>query len=242
MKYINVDVFGDNVTALTTTLELGNVAFQVGDNHDEVKEARTTVSKDLGIDINDFIFTYQNHTTIMHQVTAVHKGMGAHSFESGVYADALYTKEYNVPIGVFHADCAPIFFYVPDHKIVGIIHAGVKGSIDEITFKSLFSLIIQENIDPRSIRLHFGPSLKQTHQIIKPEEAEYLKMHGYNNCLEGLHLDKVKLNVEQALRLGVLNENITYSDIDTYENDNLFSFANKEKKIGRMASIIFLKQ
>lgn len=241
MKYINVDSFGDKVVALTTTLKLGNMAYQVGNDTKQVKEAREEVAKDLGLNTNDFIFTYQNHTTIMHEVNRAHKGMGCDSFASGVYADALYTKDNNVPLCIFHADCVPLFLYVPTHNIVGIIHAGVVGSINEITFKSLLNLIIKEGIDPRDIHLHFGPSLKQEYQVIKVEEVEYLKMHGYDECLNGLHLDKVKLNEMQALRVGVLKENISYCDVDTYEDENLFSFNNKEKPEGRMASIIFLK-
>lgn len=241
MKYIKLENLPTNIVAFTTTKELGNTAYQVSDNKDEVKKIREQIAEDFNFKMNDFIFTYQYHSTTICKVNKTHKGLGAFSFESGVRADALYTKDYNTPIGVFHADCVPVFIYAPSIPLVGIIHAGKPGSINEITFKSLLALITNEGIDPRDIRLHIGPSLRQEKEIINEEEIHYLKMHGYDNCLKDNKLDKALLNVEQALRLGVLKENITVSDLDTYDNELTYSASNQEKEVGRMASIIYLK-
>lgn len=241
MKYFNVTNFPTNIVAFTTTKHLGNVAFQVGDNKEGVIASRKEISKDYAIPLNDFTFTHQFHSTIIEEVTSKNKGLGVNSFESGVRADALYTKDYNTPIGVFHADCVPIFVCVPSIPLVGIIHAGKKGSIDEITFKSLLTLIVNEHVDPRNILLHLGPSLSKEKEIISEEEKQYLIMHGYQECVEDDKLDKPLLNILQALRLGVLKENITQSDVDTFSSEDTFSFCNKDKEIGRHASIIYIK-
>ena len=66
-------------------------------------------------------------------------------------------------------------------------------------------------------------------------------MHGYQQCVEDDKLDKPLLNILQALRLGVLKENITQSDVDTFSSEDTFSFCNKDKEVGRHASIIYLK-
>ena len=41
-------------------------------------------------------------------------------------ADAIVTNLKKVVIGVFTADCAPIFLYDEERKIVAVIHAGWK--------------------------------------------------------------------------------------------------------------------
>ena len=241
MKYIEVKQFNFPVVAFTTTNKLGNVAFQVGNNKEEVLNNRKQLANDFNMDINDYVYTYQFHPTILAKVNKNEQNKGTYSFNTGVRADALYTKDYNIPLCIFHADCVPIFVYDPTIPLVGIIHAGKKGSIDEITFKSLLSLITNEGVDPRNLHLHLGPSLNKDRETISEEEKQYLIMHGYDTCVNGNNLDKAKLNIEQALRLGVFKENITQSDVDTFENELTYSASNLNKEAGRMASIIYLK-
>lgn len=241
MKYIKVEQFDNSVIAFTTTNELGNMGYQVGNNNQQVIASRQKLAKDFNLNIEDYVYTYQFHSTILKRIDRNQIDKGTYSFESGVRADALYTKDYNIPLCVFHADCVPIFVYDKTIPLVGIIHAGKKGSIDEITFKSLLNLIINEGVDPRNLRLHLGPSLSKERELINEEEKQYLIMHGYDSCVNDNKLDKAKLNIEQALRLGVLKENITQSDVDTFSNEFTYSASNFDKEEGRMVSIIYLK-
>jgi polyphenol oxidase len=54
-------------------------------------------------------------------------------FEDGIRADALYTTEKHLPIGVFHADCVPIFLTHTSLPLIAIIHAGTPGTINRVT-------------------------------------------------------------------------------------------------------------
>jgi copper oxidase (laccase) domain-containing protein len=119
--------------AFTTTKEFGNLAYQVGDNYLEVKGNRKKLSDLLDLPLENIIFTHQSHSDILKEVTTLDLGKGKDSFESGVDADALYTKDRNLAIGIFHADCVPIFLYHPN-GLVMIIHAGFISTNKHITY------------------------------------------------------------------------------------------------------------
>ena len=114
--------------SVTTTTVLGNLAYQVDDGKD-VKEHRQLLADTLGLPLDRFVFVHQSHSDRVNKVKTADLGRGKDSFEDGLDCDALYTYEKNVPLGIFHADCVPIFFVNEKASLVGIIHAGFKGTM-----------------------------------------------------------------------------------------------------------------
>lgn len=64
----------------------------------------------------------------------------------------------NLALGIFHADCVPIFIYVPSISLVGIIHAGEIGSFSKITRKAIAKIKETYKIKPTEIYAFIGPS------------------------------------------------------------------------------------
>lgn len=131
------DGFGDDVLVSFTTASSGvsqneyasfNLAYQVGDNKDDVLSNRKILAAKLQLELENLVFAAQKHGTNLKEVSHKDKGRGSTSFEDGIGfglsdgVDALYTKEENLALCCFYADCTPIFFKVDN--IVGIIHAG----------------------------------------------------------------------------------------------------------------------
>ena len=135
----------DKCLAVTTTTSLGNMAYQVDEGRG-VKEHRELLAKELGIDINSFTYVHQHHSDILLEVTSHDVGKGRDAFEDGLYCDALYTKEKGVPLCIFHADCVPIFFIDETRNIVGIIHAGFKGTMKHIAYKAIKGPCVPRNL------------------------------------------------------------------------------------------------
>lgn len=240
MKYIEWTKF-ENVRAFTTTREIGNVAYHVGDSYENVRKARLTIAKDLGISEEKIVFVHQSHSDVIKKATLIDKGKGMLDFTSGIEADALYTKEINLALGIFHADCVPLFFYAPKNGIVGIIHSGFSGSLKEISKKSIAHIKEKEKVDPKDIFVHLGPSRKFFTYKITKNDASLISALGYEKSLKfngsEILADVPLMNYLQLLKEGIPPQNITITEEDTYDNPRLFS-AYEKTPIGRMASLI----
>lgn len=237
MKYFEY-LFDYQVDARTTTRELGNMAYQVGDNKDDVINNRSILIKDIGVEKDHLVFVHQTHSDVIKEVTSNDLGKGMDDFESGVEADALYTKERGIALGIFHADCEPVFFYDKTVPLVGIIHAGHQGTLKHVVFKSLSKVIATEHLNPRNIKVWVGPLRRKTTYKIEPgKEMEIIT----SACpFDGTNFDVAFSNKMDMICLGIPEENIKDINIDTAFDNNCFS-AYKKTPVGRMASIILLK-
>lgn len=243
------------ITAVTTQRTNGsslfpyasnNLAFHVGDESEKVKENRTQTFAALGIDQKEIILTKQSHSDIALFVTKKDAGAGYASFDEGIPADALYTKTQNLTLGVYHADCVPVFIYVPKHKIVGIVHAGEEGSVANITGKLVKTLIDKEKVNPSDIYALIGPSLSFSYRLITKEKAnEYARkgtmlLRSLKVTSGKFFIDLPLLNFLQMREHGVPVQNIDLSKVCTYmHSDKYFSYA-KEVTTGRNLSLIKL--
>lgn len=252
MGYIAWQQFS-KIDAFTTTRDDGfskapflsnNLAFHVGDDYEDVLKNRQKMMKEHDIQKDHFVIVYQSHSDVMEKVDASFGGAGADTFESGVKADALYTKDHSVALGIFHADCVPIFFYVPKHDIIGVIHAGAPGTLKSITEKVVKKLMDNEGVEPQDIYFHFGPSLCFAHRLIDlAKRNEIIRLgddfiKGLKETDDKIFLDIPLINYIQLRKLGVPPQNISLSDACTFEENQTFFSAEKEKKTGRMMSVI----
>ena len=74
-------------------------------------------------------------------------------------ADGLLTDALNQPLGIFTADCVPIFLSVNGGDVVGVLHVGWRGVQKKILLKT-FALIRKRWGQPTGrIRVWTGPSI-----------------------------------------------------------------------------------
>ena len=237
MKYFEYP-FNCQAKAITTTTDIGNVAFQVGNNKEEVKNNRDIIINDLNIKKENLVFVHQTHSDVIKEVTSKDLGKGMNDFESGIESDALYTKEKGIALGVFHADCEPVFFFDSTIPLVGVIHAGHKGTLKHIVFKALRKVIDNEKLNPNNIKIWVGPLRRKESYYVNDED----KMEIISSAcpIDGNYFDVAFSNKMDMICLGIPEENIQDCNIDTYLDERCFS-AYKKTPVGRMASIIMLK-
>ena len=121
-----------------------NLSFTVGDSKENVIKNRDILFKDQNISPKNVVIVHQYHSDVFSEVNQKDAGKGVNDVESGVRADGLFTTEKNLALGIFHADCVPIFIYVPSIPLVGVVHAGEIGSFNKITRNAVKK--IKENI------------------------------------------------------------------------------------------------
>ena len=237
-KYLSFPL-SDKCLAVTTTTALGNLAYQV-DEGKGVKEHRNQLADLLSIDTNHFVFVHQHHSDQIQKVTLFDLGKGADSFESGVDVDALYTYEKNVPLCIFHADCVPIFFIDETTNLVGIIHAGFKGTLIHVAYKSIKKVIEDEQINPHNLKFFVGPYRMPASFEIDEETKQKIIDAGLEGAIKDNHFDNGFANVLDLRKLGIKDNQISFSNLDTFSDDRLYS-AYQKTPVGRLVSLIVLK-
>ena len=225
--------------AMTTTTTLGNLAYQVDDGKG-AKERRLFLANLLSTDYGRFVFVHQHHSDKIQKVTLNDLGKGADCFESGIDVDALYTFEKNVPLCIFHADCVPIFFIDEATNLVGIIHAGFKGTLIHIASKSIAKVIKDEKIDPKNLKFYIGPYRMPSSFIVDEETRQKIVAAGYEKAINNDCFDNGFANVLDLKTIGIKDEQINLANLDTFSDDRFYS-AYQKTPVGRLVSLIMLK-
>ncbi|MES2962049.1 MAG: peptidoglycan editing factor PgeF [Pseudomonadota bacterium] len=163
-------------------------------------------------------------------------------------ADAIITNLEKVVIGVFTADCAPIFLYDEEKKVVAVVHAGWKGAKSGVIKSTIAEM---EKLGAKNIVAIIGPMIQQKSYEVSQEffddftsEDEGNKIFFMDGEKAGKHMFDLPSYVEKKLREeGILE--IENSGIDTYENEKeFFSYRRSthrgEVDCGRNISVIVL--
>ena len=225
--------------ALTTTTSLGNMAYQV-DNGQNVKEHRLLLADVLDIDANKFTYVHQHHSDIIMEVASSDIGKGVNSFEEGLECDALYTRIKGVPLCIFHADCVPIFFIDEKEDLVGIIHAGFKGTIKHIAYKAVKEVASKEKLNIEDLKFYIGPfRMKQSFAIDDETKATIIEAGFIDAIIDG-HFDNGLANILDLRKLGIKDSQIQLANMDTVKDDRFYS-AYQKTPVGRLVSLIYLK-
>lgn len=232
-----------------TQNENNNMALHVGGDKAQIINNRRRFSKEQGIDVAHWVLAKQTHSNHIHKVTKHDIGKGALHFEDAIEdCDALYTKESNILIGVFHADCVPILLYDPYTQIVCAIHSGWQGSVKEITRYTLQHLMEQEGVHPSHIQAYIGPSIALHSFEVGTDVLKQLEEMSFDTTPFIVHKNKEKayvdnkgLNEKMLLDAGVLKEHIRINHNDTFmNNDALFSY-RRDPNCGRHFTYIYRK-
>lgn len=244
----------ENITAGTTLKDPnqalnGNLALHTGENPTQVVANRQTLADALQVDADQFVFANQTHSKKAYRVKAGDRGRGSLSTEDAVDdVDALYTYESDVVVGVFTADCVPVIFYDEDIGLIGAIHSGWKGTVQDIV-SATFAQIKNENPDiyMGNIKVILGPSIAQKSFEVDKDVADQFKALGYADDFiqwdegHGKYLvDNQATVAEQLKRVGILADNIRLSDQDTLAMVDGFSY-RLDKTPGRYFNFITRK-
>ena len=183
---------------------------------------------------------HQHHSNKIQKVTLDDLGKGKDSFIDGVDVDALYTYEKNVPLCIFHADCVPIFFVDETKGLVGIIHAGYKGTLIHVAYESIKKVIEDEGVNPNNLKFYVGPyRMPQSFKIDENSRKDIVEA-GYQDAIKGDNFDNGLANVIDLRRLGIKDSQISFSNFDTLTDDRFYS-AYQKTPVGRLVSLITLK-
>lgn len=159
-------------------------------------------------------------------------------------ADAVITHLTNIPLLITFADCVPILLYSHEKKVLGIIHAGWKGTAACIAEVAVIAM--QENylVRPSQIIAAIGPAIGQKHYEVSEDVAKLLVDATESEDILDTTGPKPKADLKLANKLqleraGVMK--IFISELDTAAQTSLFySHRIQGKRAGRQGLIASL--
>lgn len=205
-----------------------NMSFDVGDSPSDVEANIHLVKQALGIP--HLIWTTQCHGTII---------LPAAMASTSSSCDALHTDIPHLGLLIKHADCQAAIFYDPIHHAIANVHAGWRGSVQNIYKETIEAMKVAYGSQPQDLLVGISPSLG-------PNSAEFI--HYKKELPEEFHPFQIKPNYfdfweisrYQLQRCGVLPHHIEIAQIDTYANPNDYFSFRREKTTGRNATVVAL--
>jgi polyphenol oxidase len=153
--------------------------------------------------------------------------------------DALLSDLAGVRVGVRTADCVPILLVDPSIPVVAAIHAGWRGSAENIVGAAVTEMAARWKTRPENVRAAIGPSIGVCCYEVGPEVAN--RFERWIPLTKNRHLDLPAVNEIQLRAAGIAN--IWKSGECTLcMADRFFSFRRDREHAGRMVSFIGLQK
>jgi YfiH family protein len=248
-RFANLSVYPELLHAVLTrhggvsqppwgTLNLGG---SVGDDPTAVNANTERMCAALGVARSHLVTAFLTHSDTVAVVSEADWGVRFRD------TDALVTASPGVYLALRFADCVPILMYDPVRRVVGMTHAGWRGTLALITQKTARTMMERFGCRPGDLVVGIGPSLgpccaemgdevvAQTRAVFGAE-ADALLIPGPRK----LHLDLWAANRVQLEAIGV--RQIEVSDICTVCHvTDYFSHRAEQGKTGRFGAVIGIR-
>lgn len=161
--------------------------------------------------------------------------------------DALVSDIKGCGIAVATADCVPVLIASNDARMVAAVHAGWRGTLNEIIVSTLRVIKERYGIEPENLKAAIGPSIGSCCYEVG-EEVGSLFGEKYTNSREYLYekgSNKYILDLKTANKLLLEREgvhDIEVLDICTKCSENFYSYRGDGKGTGRQLSVIGIAQ
>ncbi len=215
-----------------------NMSLGVGDDPACVRQNREAIFAGIGGNTTVFLNQiHQSHVVIIGADDPIPTQFSAHRQLTG---DAMITSAAGINIGIQTADCQTVLIYAPTARVVGAVHAGWKGSIDNIIGRCIHIMTRQMGCDPQKMVAAISPSLG-------PCCAEFVN---YRNEIPPAfwpykddrdHFDFWAVSRDQLMTAGLAAHQIQTAGVCTKCNPHLFFSYRRRRQTGRFATVIGLK-
>lgn len=218
-----------------------NVGSTVGDSLDAVAENRTRLVAALGLQARHECSVWQVHSAD----TIVVEGPGSNG-RVLAQADGMVTQRTDVVLTMRFADCVPILFHDPVKQVVGMAHAGWRGTVAGAGPSVVRTMTAEFGCRVEDIQAGIGPSIGPEHYQVGDEVVSAI--HEAFGVVDGLvfqaedgssYLDLWTANRHALTMLGVTQ--IEVARISTASHtDEFYSHRAERGQTGRFGAAIAL--
>lgn len=205
-----------------------NLGIGRGDAPAAVAENYRRFCAAVGLDMDRTVLSKQVHEATVRVCTADDAGKGL-LYQRDYTADALITREPNLPLVVFSADCGVMLLYDPIQNAIGAVHAGWRGCAAGILEKTVQTMQTAFGTHPGDIIAAIGPCIgpccfETDDDVPQAMLAALGQAAGPHLVRQGAkwHVDLAGLNRTWLLRAGLLPEHIDVCGLCTACRPDLF--------------------
>ncbi|MFQ5612866.1 MAG: peptidoglycan editing factor PgeF [Anaerolineae bacterium] len=140
-----------------------NLGRSVGDDDAAVTANLRKARGILGISAANTVYCHLVHGADVYSVSSRHRGQMAG------YGDGLVTNEPGLILTMNYGDCVPLLFHDPARQVIGLAHAGWRGTMQNIAGAVARTMVDMFQCDPQNIRALIGPSIGPCCYEVGPE-------------------------------------------------------------------------
>jgi polyphenol oxidase len=223
-----------------------NLGPRSGDSLDNVRTNRGRLLEALGLSGARTLAPRQVHSADV----SVHRSGDPLPAGSVFAGDALITDECGTALVVLAADCVPILLHDPVRQVVGVAHAGWRGTAGNIAGHTVRAMQQQFGCLPEHVQAALGPSIGRCCYEVGPDVLEAVtKATGLpdKDLFDALpagkgRLDLIAANCASLLSAGMLASNIdTPAPCTSCHADRFFSHRLHGEPTGRGAAVVALR-
>ena len=165
--------------------------------------------------------------------------------------DGLITQEKDIILATTNADCILLLFFDPIKKVIANTHSGWRGTLQEISVKTVKKMQNDFGCNPKDIIVCICPSIRKCHfevdeDVYKLFFKQFNKLGNVDRFIEKKgkkwHIDTVLINKIILEQAGILEENIEDCGICSVCNKNIVhSYRAEGANYGLATALITLK-
>ncbi len=196
------------------------------------------------MDIQSLLFLKQIHNAAGYVISKENRAEFVPFKSEG---DFLITRVSHVGLGVMSADCLPIVCYDKRNNVVGIAHAGWKGSAQGVGVAMIERMQQEFDTEFGELKIFFGPSAKVCCYQITPDfigqfESYPFVQQAVQEHGQALFFDLPGFNRLQLEAMGVKKKSFHLDyNICTICDEKFFSYRRQKDRSGRQMTVVCLK-
>ncbi len=213
-----------------------NFSVARGDTPERVRANRARFAEAVGIDPSTPVVCRQVHGTGVAKVDWEQAG----SAQDG--SDALITDAVGLPLSLVFADCVPVLLYDPVRHVLGVCHAGWRGTVNGAAAATLWAMQAAYGTAAADVVACIGPSIGPAsyevgEEVVAMAHAKLARaarfFHYPNGPEHKPHFDLWQANAAQLVEQGVRPDRVEIAGVDTAtRTDDFFSHRGERGRCG----------
>ena len=200
----------------------GNMSFVWGNETDVIKNRQQFLEK-CGIQPEDSTIVKLEHGIKIHKIENPKGNLTDKTRQEELIGDGLYTDKAGVALMLVVADCIPAVLYDPLGSQICVLHAGRRGVELNILAEAVRLMKPKKR---EELVLIAGAAISKESYIFDSEEGVDKNFWGSDFSYDSdkkYHMDIKNKFKKQAIDLGISENSIDISKIDTFANRDYFS-------------------
>ena len=204
--------------------------------------------ENIELDFRNLVKANQAHTD---NVLCIDEFEKFDTIDTQNQSDGLITNKKGIILATTNADCILLLFFDPVKNVIANTHSGWKGTLQEISGKTVNKMTENYGCNPKDIIVCICPSIRKCHFEVGEDvkDAFYKKFKKLGNTDEFIirnnkkwYIDTVLINKIVLRQTGILERNIEDSEICSVCNkEKIHSFRAEGENYGLATALIGLK-